>query len=379
MKYFIFNKSVDYERGYMENCCWKGDALVLSEGCGEGRLISRILDSREKGTVWHRFTQSAENSFGAFTRILLYAGEKRRIIREGEEWSLDEVIRSEAISFEDKLNLFAPFLQAELNNPMDHLLFDIKGRYLWFVVKLQAGEETLPGLRDATFYFPKETWLKYLPEVYAKNDESRQFLERYLGIFQSVYDDMDREIRQDASLLDAESATDEFLGWIAGWLDIGNTYLWSRDKLRRLISRSASLFELRGTKKGLLEIITLYTGEEPLLVEEWQTRELRKAGSQKEELERLYGREPNIFTLLLKEEYLSSSRDYQVISSLAKVYAPAYMEVNIVPIKPFIFLGEYTYLGINSGLGQYRPLKLDGLSVLPYTAIGGEIQEGEQQ
>ncbi|MEG0565618.1 MAG: phage tail protein, partial [Hungatella sp.] len=269
--------------------------------------------------------------------------------------------------------------QAEMNNPTDKLLFEIKGRYLWFAISMQTGQEEAPQLQDLTFYFPRETWLKYLPEVYERNEESREFLERYLGIFQSIYEDMEREIRQDASLLDADATSDEFLTWLAGWLDIGNTYMWSRDKLRCLISRAADLFELRGTKRGLLEILTLYTGDEPLLVEEWQTREFRKSGSQKVEMERLYGREPNMFTLLLKEKYLSSSRDYQVILSLVKAYAPAYMEVRIVPIKPLLFLGEYTYLGINSGLGQYRPFKLDGLSVLPYTAIGGRIQEGEQQ
>ncbi|MEG0564908.1 MAG: hypothetical protein RR590_01615, partial [Hungatella sp.] len=115
MKYFIFNKSIDYERGYMENCCWNGNALTLLEGSREGAMISRVLDSREKWTVWHRFTRRGDDPFGASVRILVFAGEKRSILWDGKEWSLDEMIQSGSISFQDKLKIFAPCLQAEMN------------------------------------------------------------------------------------------------------------------------------------------------------------------------------------------------------------------------------------------------------------------------
>ena len=126
-------------------------------------------------------------------------------------------------------------------------------------------------------------------------------------------------------------------------------------------------------------MVALYTGEEPFIVEEWQTREFKALGEKKMELERLYGREPNVFTLLVKEKYLSSSRDYQALERLVREAAPAYMEVRIVPLKPYIFLGDYSYLGINSGLGQYRPLALDGLSAVPFTVIGSGVEEGDRK
>ena len=107
-----------------------------------------------------------------------------------------------------------------------------------------------------------------------------------------------------------------------------------------------------------------------------QTREMKALPEKKAELKRLYGREPGRFTLLVKEEYLSSARDYQAMEQLVREAAPAWMEAKLVPLRPCIQLGDYTYLGINSRLGQYRPLKLDGLSAIPFTVIGGSGQEG---
>ena len=45
------------------------------------------------------------------------------------------------------------------------------------------------------------------------------------------------------------------------------------------------------------------------------------------------------------------------------------MEVNLVVLKPYIFLSRYSYLGINSVLGQYRQAALDGFSTLPFTEL----------
>lgn len=379
MKYFVFNKPLDFNRGYMENCRWENDGLTLQEDCGEGVFFSRILDSREDQTVWHRFVRTPSEALGVFVNFSFYAGDSRKILVGQQEMDVEEIIKSETISAEEKKRIFRPFLQMEEQDPEDMLLFDIKGRYMWFAAELYAGTGGLPVLKDMTVYFPKETWLRFLPSLYEKDKESADFLERYLSIFQSVYEDLETRIRQDASCLEPAVAGEEFLSWLAEWLDIGNIYMWNSQKLRELTSKAARLFEIRGTKKGLAEMVALYTGEEPFIVEEWQTREFKALGEKKMELERLYGREPNVFTLLVKEKYLSSSRDYQALERLVREAAPAYMEVRIVPLKPYIFLGDYSYLGINSGLGQYRPLALDGLSAVPFTVIGSGVEEGDRK
>lgn len=375
MKYFVFNKALDYDRGYMENCCWEEGALALRDGCRKGILFSRLLDSREQGTVWHRLMGEMDIPMGAQADFWLYAGDGRRLAAGEREMDIEEILTSGDISPEEKKRLFHPFLQMETRNPRDVLLFDVKGRYLWFAAELYGGGGR-PRLMNLAFYFPKETWLRFLPGVYQKDKESADFLERYLGIFQSVYEKLEDEIRRDASWMEPETAAPEFLGWLARWLDIGNIQMWTSEKLRELVKNAMRLFGLRGTRRGLLELVELYTGEEPLIVEEWQTRENHTSPERRAELERLYGRDPNVFTLLVKETYLSSARDYEAMEQLVREAAPACMEAKLVPLRPCILLGDYTYLGVNSMLGQYRILRLDGLSAIPFTVIGGSGQEG---
>lgn len=377
MKYFVFNKALDYDRGYTKNCCWKDGALTLKDSSRQGVLFSRILDSRQQGMVWHRLMGEPDIPMGASAEFLFYAGDSRRMQTGEGETDVEEIILSKTISPEEKKKMLLPFLQMEVREPKDVLLFDIKGRYLWFAAELYAGTGTRPRLKNLTICFPKQTWLRFLPGVYQKDKESADFLERYLGIFQSVYEDLERTIRRDASCLEPMAAAPEFLQWLARWLDLGDTHMWPSEKLRKLVKNAVRLFELRGTRRGLAQMVALYTGEEPLIVEEWQTRDIYRPWERKPELERLYGREPNVFTLLIKETYLSSARDYQAIEQLVREAAPAYMEVKLVPLRPCILLGDYTYLGINSRLGQYRVLRLDGLSAIEFTVIGGRGQEGE--
>jgi phage tail-like protein len=375
MKYFVFNKALDYDRGYTKNCCWEDGALTLKEGCKQGIVFSRLLDSREQGNIWHRLIGEPDIPMGASMDFLFYAGNERKLRVGEEERDIEEILTSAVISPEEKKRIFHPFLQMETKKPKDMLLFDIQGRYLWFAAELYGGEAR-PRLRNLTICFPKETWLRFLPGVYQKDKESRDFLERYLGIFQSVYEELEDAIRRDASWMDPEAAEPEFLRWLAQWLDMGNIPMWTPKKLKKLVKNAMRLFDLRGTRRGLLELVELYTGEKPLIVEEWQTREMKALPEKKAELKRLYGREPGRFTLLVKEEYLSSARDYQAMEQLVREAAPAWMEAKLVPLRPCIQLGDYTYLGINSRLGQYRPLKLDGLSAIPFTVIGGSGQEG---
>jgi len=51
---------------------------------------------------------------------------------------------------------------------------------------------------------------------------------------------------------------------------------------------------------------------------------------------------------------------------------PAHMECRIVALKPYIFLGQHSYLGINSVLGQYKAFQLDGLCAVPFSIVAEE-------
>lgn len=52
----------------------------------------------------------------------------------------------------------------------------------------------------------------------------------------------------------------EFLPWLASWVALTLRSDWKEDQKRRFISRIVPLYQQRGTKKGLKELLCAYTG-----------------------------------------------------------------------------------------------------------------------
>jgi len=86
-------------------------------------------------------------------------------------------------------------------------------------------------------------------------------------------------------------------------------------------------------------------------------------------LEKLYNISPYVFTVLVKEEHVPSEKEYKMLLKIIEDIKPAYMEFELVVLKPYIFLNSYSYLGVNSVLGQYQDLTLNGFSLLPFSVI----------
>ncbi len=368
MKYFVFNKPMDYQRGYLENLVCTEHGIQLSKIGQKGVFFSRVLDSGEKEMMWHRMTCEIP-VFRAGVHFWMYCADVTEVIWNGTVTSFEEILYSELTAAE-KRKILKPFLKKEFLNETDVLLHDIKGRYIWFCVEVYSGQEENVGIENIFLYFPATNWLQYLPSVYEKNRDSAAFLDQYLSIFQSVYDDFNQKFENSTALLEPAVTEMDFLQFMAGWLDIVNTNIWSEDKLRRLVKMAPSLFRKRGTRQGLMEVIELFTGEPPLIVEQWQIREYRQNSDKKEFLDQLYGKDENVFLILIKEEYCSGKREQEALLSLIQSVSPAHMEVRLVALRQYMILGEHTYLGVNSGLGYYKPTRLDGLSLVSLTSIG---------
>ncbi len=228
--------------------------------------------------------------------------------------------------------------------------------------------ELSPRLEHLTVYFPKESWISYLPEIYQANDRE-QFLERYLAVFQTLHEEMNRKIREIPNILDVDSADYDYLVWLSGWLDIAGSYMWSEKQLAALLRNGVSLYKRRGTRQGILDFIRLYTGAEAFLVEYQQLDYAMSRQGLKEWLARLYTASPYTLTILLPKEHVPTQKEYKSLLRVIDEIKPAQMETNLIVLEPYMFLGGHTYMGINSALGEYRDLSLDGLSMLPFSAI----------
>lgn len=368
MKYFVFNKPMDYQRGYLENLVCTEHGIQLLKGGQKGVFFSRVLDSGEKEMAWHRMT-CAIPVFRTGVHFWIYSAETNEMMWNGTITSIERILQ-EQLTAAEKRKILSPFLKKEFLNETDVLLHDIKGRYIWFCIEIYSGQEENVGIENMFLYFPAKNWLHYLPSVYEKNRESAAFLDQYLSIFQSIYDDFNQRFENSSALLEPAVTEMDFLQFMAEWLNIVNTNIWSEDKLRNLIRMAPAVFRKRGTRQGLLDVIELFTGEPPLIIEQWKIREYRKYSDKKEFLDQLYGTDENTFLILVKEKYCSGKREQEALLNLIQEVSPAHMEARLVALRQYMILGEHTYLGVNSGLGYYKPTRLDGLSLVSLTSIG---------
>lgn len=373
MKYFVFNKASDYTRGYGEHVEMDADGITVEPGFfGRAAFFSRVLDSVSEGTVWHRMTGQSAKDCHAAVQISFYTSEKIVFEEQGKMVDLRELIRSKELSVNEKKDRLRPFLRKSVPYGSDLLLHSLEGRYLWFLLEIYPQTENAVKLGGFIVRFPAESWVNYLPEIYQKEMGNNSFLDRYLSIFQSLYDDLGDQIRGLVNCLNPRTAGYEYLEWMAEWLDVEEPYMWNEKQLRFLLEHALEFQEARGTRRGIELFVELYTGEKPFVIE-WQDWEsYRDNKGQEKLLRQLYAEDPGSFTVLVREECVPSYKDHQTLRRMLEQIKPVQMEVQLVLLKPYIFADGYSYLGVNSVLGQYEGAILGGNSRLSFSTITEE-------
>lgn len=125
-----------------------------------------------------------------------------------------------------------------------------------------AGPPRLPpGARRLTDGM--SNYMQYLPPGY----QDDTFLGRFLLIFESVLDPLERMIDQIHLYFDPRFIPESLLPWLATWVDLVLNENWPADRRRELIRSATNLYRWRGTRRGMSEYIRIYTGVEPTIVE----------------------------------------------------------------------------------------------------------------
>ena len=144
-------------------------------------------------------------------------------------------------------------------------------RYLWLKLELLGLTPRASAVvRELRVYYPRISYLRYLPAVYQENGSSREFLERFLSLFETVFGDLEATIARIPEVFTPEVAPSAFLDWLAQWLDLGIEEDWDPAVKRRLIERAAELYERKGTPGGLAEFIEVVVGQRPLILEAFE-------------------------------------------------------------------------------------------------------------
>jgi phage tail-like protein len=152
----------------------------------------------------------------------------------------------------------------------DSLLSDAQGRYLALRITLGGEGTASPRLRRIKITYPHESYLRYLPAIYQEDPIGRDITDRFMSLFESFNMDMEEEIRSITRLFDPLSTRKDFLPWLASWFGIVQDENWPEQRFREFLSRSYSLFKIRGTIEGLNAVISLYTGKTAKIIEHFR-------------------------------------------------------------------------------------------------------------
>ena len=222
-----------------------GDEPVLRTA---GIWRSKPLDSLKYRCQWHRI----ELGFGSFP-----AGSRIAVETCAHE-NEDDVLDPTKSQFVPAYSVVAPI--GEEMKSSEFLVQSGLGRYLTLRITLAGDGFRTPAIESAKVHYPRESYLEYLPATYSADDETRLFLERFLAIFQTEWDRVDRTIDEIEGYFDPDAVpAGKFLEHLAAqWLALPLEGDWNAGQKRRLLSAVPKIYPHRGQLQGLRDFIAVY-------------------------------------------------------------------------------------------------------------------------
>lgn len=137
------------------------------------------------------------------------------------------------------------------------LLQRAKGRYLQLRLELRGDGRHTPNLRALRVYYPRFSYMQYLPGVYREDREAAAFLDRFLANLEGFFTAIEDKIAAVQMLFDVRSTPQETLDWLAGWFGVAFDAAWDAERRRLFIKHAMTFFNRRGTIPGLLMALQL--------------------------------------------------------------------------------------------------------------------------
>ena len=220
----------------------------------KGTAIQQFV-SKESSDKWHKIVLDGEIPFKTLISLYYYFSDYPDI--ENNDLSINW---TKIASFEHSTV-----------NLRDALIGKGSGKYLWIKVELISKNKfKTPEIRSMKLFYRKNSYLRYLPAIYQEDKVSKDFLERFLSLFETFFWNQEEKIKNVSNYFDPDSTPSDFLPWLGKWTSTVLDDTWPDDKKREFLKRAVELYKIKGTKKGIEEIIGLYTSIKPIIIENWQ-------------------------------------------------------------------------------------------------------------
>ena len=114
----------------------------------------------------------------------------------------------------------------------------------------------------------KASWVRFLPQLYQETTSGKNgLLHEFMWIFQQLHDRVTQQVTDSALLYRPLDTDPRFLEWLASWIALHLDPDWPDEKKRKWLRFAPALYSMRGTKAALSELLEMYTGVKPEILE----------------------------------------------------------------------------------------------------------------
>jgi phage tail-like protein len=359
----------------------------------QGAFESNVLDSGVESCQWHRIELNAAIPAGTYIAVATLTGNDPKALASAP-WQTQE------------LNLTQPDPKRPDQKP-DCLVQSGPGQYLRFRLRFVTNTAASPTLHSIKTFFPRQSYLQYLPAIYQEDDVSRLFLERFLSIFQTSFDSFDTSIDRISRLFDPMSTPAATYQWLAAWLALPLDPSWSDAQRRTVLKNAFNAYALRGTAAGLEQSISDYAGAKAGVVEHFKLRQLivvndspgvtlggggrlwsrdnymrEQTGFHSRVGHFALGGEPapdveplawgaNEFSVFFLADPYSAPAALAKVTAVVEREKPAHTKAYYRPVFPRMRVGVQSTIGIDTSVGAITNIVLSGLGTLGYDSVLG--------
>lgn len=243
------------------------------------------FDCAEPGAVWHRLYLEASLPPGAGLSVFVAAHDDPAQLDSAPRWEhqfgdlpgsmeTDDIPRGGWLEAASELPFHPGLLDCPSESGRSGLFTvllqragkrvrSVRGRFLKVWVEFRGDGRATPEVAALRFYGPRFSYLdQYLPELYRETllgkaaDEDgtatgADFLQRFLGLFESVLTPMEDRVAAAYQVTDPATAPAGALDWLSQWIGMALEPALPEPARRRMLAQATRLYRRRGTLKGL--------------------------------------------------------------------------------------------------------------------------------
>jgi|SRR5215475_9515788 len=206
------------------------------------------------------------------------------------------------------------------------------------------------------------SYLQNLPAIFSEDP----FLGRFLLAFEQILTGLretgaeqqlglEEIIASISTLFDPRETRGEFLPWLASWVALGLRADWTEAQKRDFLSNIVRLYQQRGTRENLSELLRIYTGLSPVITGTEDTDFQIGVHSTIGLDTQIGGGIPHFFKVTVtmpNPDPATLQRQHQIATALIELQKPAHTDYELEILFNTMQIGARSTIGVDTLLGS---------------------------